>query len=174
MTNDKTIFIATATTPQDYAVAASLFKAYQQELGVDLCFLSFQQELENLPAMYGEPKGCLLLAKNGDDIIGCVALRPKEAGQCEMKRLYVQPAFRKFKIGDALVAAILKEAERLGYAKMKLDTLERLQPAIRLYLKHGFEITTAYYHNPLPEVVYMEKPLNRLSITTGKCACSNT
>jgi GNAT superfamily N-acetyltransferase len=73
-----------------------------------------------------------------------------------MKRLFVQSPFRKFGIGEALVKAILIEAQKLGYAKMKLDTLERLKPAIALYLKRGFIITTAYYHNPLSEVVYME------------------
>lgn len=78
---------------------------------------------------------------------------------CEMKRLYVQPAFRKHKIGAALVDAILQQAQQLNYAVMKLDTLERLQPAIQLYLKQGFVITNAYYKNPLPEVVYMEKQL---------------
>jgi putative acetyltransferase len=77
-----------------------------------------------------------------------------------MKRLFVQPAFRKYKIGEGLVIAILNEAQSLGYKKMKLDTLERLQAAIHLYLKQGFEITNAYYHNPLPEVVYMEKSLS--------------
>ena len=78
---------------------------------------------------------------------------------CEMKRLYVQPAFRKHKIGEALVAAIVQEAKALNYTIMKLDTLQRLQPAIQLYLKQGFVVTKAYYKNPLPEVVYMEMEL---------------
>lgn len=140
--------------------ARHLFKEYSDELAVDLCFQSFDAELMDPLKKYGPPSGSLLLAFYNNEPVGCVALQPlPEAGVCEMKRLYVKPAFRKFKIGDALVAAIVNEAERLGYAKMKLDTLERLQPAIQLYLKHGFEITTAYYHNPLPEVVYMEKTL---------------
>jgi GNAT superfamily N-acetyltransferase len=77
-----------------------------------------------------------------------------------MKRLYVQPAFRKHKIGEALVEAIIQQAQQLNYAVMKLDTLERLQAAIQLYLKKGFIITNAYYPNPLPNVVYMEKQLD--------------
>lgn len=152
--------------------ARHLFKEYSDELAVDLCFQSFDAELKDPLKKYGPPAGSLLIAYYDEKPVGCVALQPlPEAGVCEMKRLYVQPAFRKFKIGDALVSAIVKESKRLGYAKMKLDTLVRLQPAIQLYLKHGFEITTAYYHNPLPEVVYMERSF---SITTGKCACSST
>ena len=140
--------------------ARHLFKEYSDELAVDLCFQSFDAELKDPLTKYGPPSGSLLIAFYDEKPVGCVALQPlPESGVCEMNRLYVQPAFRKYKIGDALVAAILNEAERLGYAKMKLDTLERLQPAIQLYLKHGFEITNAYYHNPLPEVVYMEKSI---------------
>jgi ribosomal protein S18 acetylase RimI-like enzyme len=76
-----------------------------------------------------------------------------------MKRLYVKPDFRQHKIGDALVQQLLKTATQLGYQKMKLDTLERLQAAINLYKKYGFVVTNAYYQNPLEEVVYMEKEL---------------
>jgi len=140
--------------------ARHLFKEYSDELAVDLCFQSFEAELKDPLKKYGQPNGSLLLAYYNGMAVGSVALQPlAEEGVCEMKRLYVQPAFRKFKIGDALVDGILKEAIKLGYTKMKLDTLERLQAAIHLYLKYGFEITTAYYHNPLPEVVYMEKKL---------------
>jgi ribosomal protein S18 acetylase RimI-like enzyme len=76
-----------------------------------------------------------------------------------MKRLYVAPDYRKLGVGDALVKILLQEAQSLGYATMKLDTLERLQAAIQLYQKFGFETVTAYYDNPLPSVVYMEKKL---------------
>jgi len=76
-----------------------------------------------------------------------------------MKRLYVVPEYRKLKIGDALVQALLLEAKTLGYLTMKLDTLDRLQAALKLYLKYGFETVTAYYDNPLPGVVYMQKKL---------------
>lgn len=148
------------TDNAELEIARHLFKEYSDELAVDLCFQSFDAELENPLKKYGPPNGSLLLAYYNSEAVGCVALQQlPEKGVCEMKRLYVQPAFRKFKMGDALVAAILKEAQKLGYYKMKLDTLKSLQAAIHLYLKHGFEITTAYYHNPLPEVVYMEKKL---------------
>jgi len=76
-----------------------------------------------------------------------------------MKRLYVDPEYRKFGIGDALVKALLQEAKAMDYTLMKLDTLERLQAAIKLYQKFGFETVNAYYDNPLPGVVYMQKEL---------------
>jgi N-acetylglutamate synthase-like GNAT family acetyltransferase len=59
----------------------------------------------------------ILLAYFNGVAVGCVALQQlPEEGVCEMKRLYVQPAFRKYKIGDALVAEIIKEAKRLSYS----------------------------------------------------------
>lgn len=140
----------------DLEAAVQLFKDYAIELNVDLCFQSFDAELANPLKKYGPPNGALFLGYFNDEPIACIALQPLADGSCEMKRLYVKPAFRKFKIGEALVQHLLITAKQLGYKKMKLDTLERLKAAISLYKKHGFIITTAYYKNPLPEVVYME------------------
>lgn len=141
-------------------IAKTLFQAYQTELNEDLCFQSFEEELENPLKKYGKPNGILLLAYYNDEVAGCVALQPlPENGTCEMKRLYVNPLFRKHKIGEQLVAQLLIEAKKIGYKVMKLDTLERLQPAIKLYEKHGFTNTTSYYQNPLSNVVYMEKEI---------------
>ncbi|MCA0382468.1 MAG: GNAT family N-acetyltransferase [Bacteroidetes bacterium] len=148
-----------AMTPELYAMAKDLFMAYQQYLNVDLCFQSFEAELNDLPAMYGPPRGALLLAFYKQDIAGCVALRTKADGICEMKRLYVLPAFQGKGIGKQLATAIVAAGRQLGYTKMVLDTLDRLQPAIQLYEQLGFSRCSPYYHNPLEGVVFMEKAL---------------
>ena len=141
--------------------ARILFREYEKELGADLGFQSFENELKNPLYKYGEPTGSLLLAYWNNELAGCVALQSLQtANACEMKRLFVRPAFRSNKIGEVLVSEIVKTAIHVGYENMKLDTLQRLQAAIHLYQKHGFIITTAYYKNPLPEVVYMEKKLS--------------
>ena len=137
-----------------------LFKAYLGELNEDLCFQSFDSEIDNPLYKYSAPTGALYIAFYNATPVGCIALQPlQEAQTCEMKRLYVAPAYRKLGVGDALVKVLLQEAQSLGYTTMKLDTLERLQAAIRLYQKFGFETVTAYYDNPLPSVVYMQKIL---------------
>ena len=137
-----------------------LFKAYLGELNEDLCFQSFDREIGNPLYKYSAPVGALFIAYYNAIPVGCIALQPlQEAQTCEMKRLYVSPAYRKLGVGDALVKVLLQEAQSLGYTTMKLDTLERLQAAIRLYQKFGFETVTAYYDNPLPSVVYMQKIL---------------
>ncbi|MCU0395943.1 MAG: GNAT family N-acetyltransferase [Chitinophagaceae bacterium] len=157
--NTKNIRVAEASSPEDYDTAAQLFTAYQQELGVDLCFQGFREELENLPAMYGPPHGRLLLAREGAETLGCVALRPKGDSTCEMKRLYVKPESRGTGAGRLLASSIVDAARQLGYERMVLDTLNTLQPAIRLYESLGFTICEPYYHNPLPGVVFMQLEL---------------
>lgn len=143
----------------------TLFRAYEQELDENLCFQSFEEELKDPLKKYGPPRGVLYMATWNNEMAGCIALLPmKEDAVCEMKRLYVKPKFRKHKIGKALVDQLLQDAERLGYKKMKLDTLQKLQPAIGLYKKYGFVETTAYYENPLQGVVYMEKQLGLSSL----------
>ena len=138
----------------------SLFKAYLGELNEDLCFQSFDSEIDNPLYKYSAPTGALFIAYYNAIPVGCIALQPlQEAQTCEMKRLYVGPQYRNLKIGDTLVKVLLQEAQLLGYTTMKLDTLERLQAAIQLYQKFGFETVTAYYDNPLPSVVYMQKKL---------------
>jgi len=138
----------------------TLFKAYLQELNEDLCFQSFDSEIDNPLYKYSAPVGALFIAYYNAIPVGCIALQPLHAiGDCEMKRLYVVPAYRKLGVGDALVKVLFHEAQSLGYTTMKLDTLERLQAALKLYQKFGFETVTAYYNNPLPGVVYMKKKL---------------
>jgi ribosomal protein S18 acetylase RimI-like enzyme len=137
-----------------------LFRAYLQELNEDLCFQSFDSEIDNPLYKYSAPVGALFIALYNATPVGCIALQPlPDADTCEMKRLYVDPGYRNLKIGEALVNALLQEAMALNYTLMKLDTLERLQVAIKLYQKFGFETVTAYYDNPLPSVVYMQKDL---------------
>jgi putative acetyltransferase len=138
----------------------ALFREYEKELDENLCFQSFEAELNNPLKKYGSPKGVLYMAQWNDEVAGCIALMPlQDERVCEMKRLYVRPQFRKHKIGKAMVEQLMKDAAHLGYTTMKLDTLQKLQPAISLYKRNGFTETTAYYENPLPSVVYMEKKL---------------
>jgi ribosomal protein S18 acetylase RimI-like enzyme len=80
-------------------------------------------------------------------------------GVCEMKRLYVRPAFRRDGVGRALATTIVNTAQAAGYDVMRLDTVESMTAARRLYASIGFEERDSYYHNPLPDVVYMERVL---------------
>lgn len=147
------------TEGKELDLIRELFADYQKELDEDLCFQSFDTELQNPLKKYSPPKGALFLAYWIDEAAGCIALQDLGQNVCEMKRLYVKPDFRKHKIGDALTVRLLEIASVIGNKTMKLDTLQKLQPAITLYKKLGFTETTAYYPNPISGVVYMEKSL---------------
>jgi len=137
----------------------NLFREYQAELDVDLCFQSFEEELATLPGKYAPPNGELLIGLVNDEIEGCVAFRFLEPGVCEMKRLFVRPEARSSGLGGLLVEEILKGASAAGYEKMVLDTLNRLQNARKLYERNGFITVLAYYDNPLEGVIFMERKL---------------
>ena len=141
----------------------NMFNEYAEELNEDISFQHPGEEFNNPLVKYAPPKGALLIALYNEEPAGCVALQPlAQEGTCEMKRMYVRPAFRKYSIGRLLANAILDEALSLGYYKMVLDTLQKLQPAIKLYRSLGFKDALPYYNNPLKDVVFMEKQLAAL------------
>jgi GNAT superfamily N-acetyltransferase len=151
------IVLTEAVRAADFAAAQVLFREYAAGLGVDLCFQGFDAELDLLPEMYGAPEGCLVLARAGERVIGCGALRRLAAGEvCEMKRLYVRAEARGTGLGRLLAESLIAKGRLLGYAVMRLDTLAHMAAARQLYRSLGFVEIAAYYGNPLPNVVYME------------------
>lgn len=133
------------------------FREYAAWLGVNLAFQGdFEQELANLPGKYAPPSGRLLVARSDAGLAGTVALRSLGDGICEMKRLFVREAYRGQGLGRQLVSRILDEARKTGYQRMRLDTLASMTEAVTLYKSTGFQVIPAYYHNPLPNVVYFE------------------
>ena len=153
--------IQQATNLEDIAVVRLLIQEYVTGLNISLNFQNCDEELATLPGKYAPPAGCLLVARANAQAAGCVALRPLEDGICEMKRLYVRPEFRGHQLGRRLAEAIIGEARRLEYRAMRLDTLDTLKPALALYTSRGFRVIPAYYHNPVPNVVYLELDLKR-------------
>jgi GNAT superfamily N-acetyltransferase len=152
--------IAPARSTIELTSAAALFRAYAKTLPVDLAPQGFSQELASLPGLYAPPSGELLLAKRGDHVLGCIALKPLEPPAiAEIKRLFVRPQARGKGVGKALVEAAIITAQRLGYGEIKLDTLPEMTGAIALYKAVGFASIPPYGSHPYPGLVTLGKKL---------------
>ncbi len=150
-----------ATTQENIEQARTLFEEYASGIGISLCFQNFDQELKNLPGDYAPPDGRLLLAMEDDQLAGCIALRNLGGNVCEMKRLFLRPAYRGEGRGKFLVEAIIDEARKLGYTHMRLDTLPgRMDKAIALYRSIGFVDIAPYCENPVEGAKFMELDLH--------------
>ncbi len=149
-----------ATTSDDIEAARSIFREYEQWLGMSLCFQSFEDELATLPGKYSPPEGRLYLARIEGETVGSIALRKIEEGVCEMKRLYLRESARGKGVGAALIEKVLADAVEIGYDKMRLDTYPpKMAKAVSLYEAYGFYEIPAYYDNPHDDVLFMEKIL---------------
>jgi GNAT superfamily N-acetyltransferase len=148
---------------EDVDTIRTLFLEYQADLGVDLCFQGFANELVTLPGDYAAPGGGLVLACVDGLPAGCCAFRPlissDHLNACEMKRLFVRRAFRGFGLGRQLVEQIMSMARLAGYTTMLLDTLSEMETARAMYQEAGFVEVPPYYHNPLAGAHYLKAML---------------
>jgi ribosomal protein S18 acetylase RimI-like enzyme len=148
-----------AESDQRLDIVKELFMEYARSLEFNLGFQDFEEEIAEMPGHYGPPDGCILLALYDDVPAGCVALRKLEKGICEMKRLYVKPEFRGRGIGKRLSKMIIAEAKRIGYDKMRLDTLSSMTEANAIYRNLGFHDIEPYRYNPFNHAIFLEKDI---------------
>jgi len=145
----------------EWAVAKTLIEEYVASLEIDLNFQGYRDEMVRFPGGYSPPDGAVLLAYEGTEPTGVVALRRHSPSVCEMKRLYVRPKFRGHGIGRALSVEVVRRAAQLGYTKMRLDTLPTMDAAIGLYHAIGFRDIPPYRYNPVAGARYLELDLRR-------------
>lgn len=150
----------TPSTPAEMDATRRIFNEYAEQLGIDLCFQNFDNELQALPGDYAAPGGALILALTDGEVAGCCALRAlptaDHVNAAEMKRLYVRPAYRRLGLGRQLVEAALDAARVAGYHSVLLDTLDDMESARALYVELGFVDIPPYYHNPLAGAHYLK------------------
>ncbi|QLE59241.1 GNAT family N-acetyltransferase [Nostoc sp. TCL26-01] len=144
--------IIPAETEVHQASAQKIFLEYAQESNLILSRefnLSF--DINEILAQYmmqisqfTSPTGCLLLAEYETKTVGCAGLRKIDEGIGEVKRIYVQPEFRQKGIGTCLLKAIIHEAQRIGYSRLRLDTAPFSSAALALYYSLGFQNIEPY------------------------------
>jgi hypothetical protein len=160
------IVIRPAVGEDDIVIVRRLMQAYGDYLAdhpggaANICLEGYARELESLPAGYI----VLLLARVDGVPAGCVALRQvdREERACEMKRLWVDSASRGLKLGRLLVEAAIVWAQREGFEAMYLDTVPAAMPeANRLYQAMGFVPVERYNKNPLADIAFFRRDLQK-------------
>ena len=158
-----TVLLQTTLESGQMEAVRELFQEYARSLSVDLCFQNFEEELAQLPGEYASPRGALYTVCVDGELAGCCAMRPLDAvdypNACEMKRLYVRPAYRRLRLGRMLAEAILDAARMAGYDCILLDTLDDMESARALYEELGFEEIPPYYYNPIAGAHYLKAQL---------------
>ena len=151
--------IATVADGPRLADIRRLFEEYAAWVAVDLSFQGFPEELAGLPGEYVAPDGTLLLASVENVAAGCVAVRRSDETGCEMKRLYVRPAFQGIGCGRQLAERAIAWARAAGYRRIRLDTLPSMTDAQRMYERLGFKDVPPYRFNPIAGTRYLELTL---------------
>lgn len=152
--------IAQAASTKEIAAARELFLEYARAMGFSLCFQGFDKELAGLPGEYAPPQGRLLLGWSAGEPVGCVAMHALPGECCEMKRLFVRPAFRGTGLGRRLAERVIAEARAIGYTHMRLETIATtMAAAVALYKRLGFAEIAPYREKPISTALYMELKL---------------
>lgn len=147
--------IKQAIFPSDQDVVVAIFREYVRSPTVSLDFQEYEAEFAGLPGKYAPPEGRLLLAREGDIVLGCAALRRVDESACEMKRVYVRPTARGRNLGRWLVEAVLNEAKIAGYSRVCLDVLPEFTAAQGLYESLGFVPAQPVSFNPVPGTKFL-------------------
>ncbi|MFG6456415.1 GNAT family N-acetyltransferase [Roseateles sp. BYS96W] len=157
------IQLITPESADDWHETRLVLRDYAASLEVDLCFQGFEEELADLPSTYAPPGGLMLLAIVDGAVAGSGAFRPLPDADypnaCEMKRLFVRPAFRRFGLGRLLAQSLIDRATEAGYSSMLLDTLDDMEAARGLYESLGFVEVPPFYFNPIPGAHYLKVDL---------------
>lgn len=97
------------------------------------------------------PNGRLILAFMDENTcgIGCLKSINEEIG--EIKRMYVDPSFRKIGAGRGILQSLLTAAKEAGYKKVRLDSPKFMVAAHALYRSVGFIEIPVYEEVEIPE-----------------------
>ncbi len=105
--------------------------------------LAERYALENIyadvdPDDLGPGRGAFVIARLGDEPVGCGAVRRLPDGRGEIKRMYVAPQARRRGIAAAVLAALEEHSARLGIADLVLETGDAQPEALGLYARAGY------------------------------------
>lgn len=114
------------------------------------------RQIAELPGAYAPPRGDIILAFAGGEVVACGALRKLAPRVAEIKRIYVRADHRGPGFGPRLTKALLRRARALGYERVRVDTLPTMAAAILFYQELGFAPIPAYWAHPVSGARFFE------------------
>ncbi|MCI4372420.1 MAG: GNAT family N-acetyltransferase [Thermoplasmata archaeon] len=132
------------------------------------------QEIAELPGVYGPSRGEIILAFKKDALVACGALRESEPRIGEIKRIYIRADHRGGGFGPILTQALLDRARDLGFGRVRVDTLSTMKGAIEFYQEMGFKPVRPVGPHPVPGALFFEYELPNPGSLGRKSAVSNS
>lgn len=154
-------YVIRSPDTSEWNVVRQLLIDYRNEFDDETCFTSFDEEFNNLEAVYAQAgKWKLIVVEEpSQKIVGCVGVRTLSPGVAEMKRLYVIPTHRGLHLGKRLAEEIISLVQSHHYDRMLLDTMLEMKEAQRMYERMGFRVVAPYDHQDLSKLICYEKDL---------------
>ncbi|ULL19126.1 GNAT family N-acetyltransferase [Paenibacillus sp. H1-7] len=91
---------------------------------------------------------------------GCGAYRPLDSHSAELKRIFVDPAYRNRGIASRVMTFLEQDAKQAGFTAMLLETGPMQQESIELYKKFGYELIDRFgEYIDCPSSICMRKHL---------------
>lgn len=145
--------------PSDQTNVVALIREYASWLNIDMGFQNFDEEMAQIDSKYSLPQGMLWVVQQSENLVGCIGYRHFSSDTAEIKRLYVQPAFRGQQLGNALLATAIGTTRQLGYERLVLDTVPQTAASHGLYQHFGFRRIAPYYDGPTLATAFFELKL---------------
>ncbi len=149
------------TSEESAEVIKNLLNEYFADLKKD--FEAVCYETDQNPLQYCSNGQQFWILKDGNQIAGCIAARPLTDKTCEVRRLYLKPAYRGNGYATFLIELVERWAITNGFEEIYLDSYKRMKPAASLYSKLGYSETEKY--NDHPADLFMKKKLNQSAFT---------
>ena len=123
------------------------------------------------PAQFSPPRGRFLIAEVDGVPAGCGGWRVHGDGVVELKRMYVEPAFRRRGIAALLLAELERSAAAAGHRHLLLNSGDRQPEALALYARTGYAAVPGYgMYADAEDAVFLGKDLVEHLPTAGGAA----
>ncbi len=101
---------------------------------------SLTEEIDRVSEYYSERKGGFWVAVDGQKIVGMFGLESSGEGTMELRRMYLDPDFRRRGIARRMLNFAEQECRRRDRPRMDLSTSELQREALALYQNAGYAL----------------------------------